>query len=77
MRSNVLEAFDVTARVPWLSPRSVVVGGRGTARLVAEPPTTIDVKWGVRGRRYTWPAGYAGALTLLVMRGDAPLRPVE
>ncbi|MCR9163098.1 MAG: hypothetical protein ACE37F_33025 [Nannocystaceae bacterium] len=54
----------------------MIISGEGSARLTADPPTDIELEWQGKERRYTWPDDYAGKLAILVMRGNAPLRPL-
>ncbi len=77
LRDAVLARYEVTARIPLLGRRAVILGGKGTARLVAaDEATPIGVTWRSGGRRYVWPKEYTGELAILVMKGHAPYRTV-
>lgn len=69
----LLEKNDVTARVPLLSRTTVILGGKGSARVELSDGTPVEMKWKAGGRHYTWRnAGPAAKLIVSVMVGVEP-----
>ena len=73
---TLLAAHDVTARVPWLSRTTVIVGGRGGCHVELSDGTPVTMQWVGGERKYTWKKASPGARVVLsVTVGRAPLAP--
>jgi hypothetical protein len=74
LRHPVLERHDVDFRVPWLARRTVILGGKGAARVELTDGSPVTMKYVLNERRYTWSEPAQGArLRVSVMTGAKPL----
>jgi hypothetical protein len=70
IKHPLLERYDVTLEAPWLSRRTVILGGKGSARVELTDGTPVTMQYKLDERHYTWESASPNArLRVLVMTG--------
>ncbi len=73
----LLDEHDVTMRVPFFSRSSVLLGGKGSARVELSDGSPVTMKRELIGRRYAWEKPKPGAqLVVCVLTKIEPLQPI-
>jgi hypothetical protein len=74
VRHPLLDAHDVTMKVPMFSRSTVILGGKGSARVELSNGSEVQMARKGDERRYTWNRFARGArLVVSVMVGVKPL----